>query len=229
MIEFIDQGGNVLLVGDSKISEQQRDFAYEFAVDFDRNKVQDYFNHGPADSIFSDNLVAPKSVISSLKGPILYDGIAHTITGKNPLGINVLAASDSAFNSQDPKLPIGASLSLVSALQALNNARVVFAGSVLMFSNQYLQASVDYNGVKSKTGNKDFVRQISEWVFQEKSVLKLDGHRHHRQGELKQHGIYTINDDLVPVINGRYTKLRFPKKRIRNGNRTWRKTSSLKR
>ena len=148
LIDFVNKGGNVLLVADEKISEQQRDFAYEFSVDIDRTRVSDYFHSGPSGSVFSTRLVSPKNVVSSIQGPILYDGIAHILTGKNPLGFKILTASESAFSIADDKSPIGSDLSLLSAFQALNNARVMFCGSIKMFSNEFFNAKIDYNGQK---------------------------------------------------------------------------------
>lgn len=47
------------------------------------------------------------------------------------------------------------------------------------------------------TGNKAFVKDITQWVFQEKGVLRLVSASHHRAGEDQERDLYRIKDDLV--------------------------------
>lgn len=73
----------------------------------------------------------------------------------NPLVLDVMHASATAYSySPDDEVTdyphaVGTSTLLVSALQARNNARVVISGSLSMFSDEYLMASVETTkGVK---------------------------------------------------------------------------------
>jgi oligosaccharyltransferase complex subunit beta len=50
------------------------------------------------------------------------------------------------------------------------------------------------------SGNFDFVSQLTQWVFQEKSVLMVKNAKHHRVNETEQHGIYRIKDQMVIVF-----------------------------
>lgn len=72
----------------------------------------------------------------------------------NPLVMNVMHASSTAYsyNPDDDVLDyphaVGKSTLLVAGLQARNNARVVIAGSIAMFSDEFLTASVQTQGGK---------------------------------------------------------------------------------
>jgi hypothetical protein len=54
------------------------------------------------------------------------------------------------------------------------------------------------------SGNQEFTLELSKWVFQEKSVLRINHHKHHRKGETNQHGIYRIKDDMVLGFKNRF-------------------------
>ena len=54
-------------------------------------------------------------------------------------------------------------------------------------------------GTTTTSGNLDFAVQLADWVFQQKSVLKLQNPRHHHVNDTKQHGIYRVKDDLVSL------------------------------
>lgn len=70
----------------------------------------------------------------------------------NPLVLDVLHASSTAYSYNpdeevlDYPHAVGKSTLLVSALQARNNARVVVAGSIAMFSDEYLTSGVSSGG-----------------------------------------------------------------------------------
>lgn len=52
-----------------------------------------------------------------------------------------------------------------------------------------------FRGVKS--GNKQFCQDISEWVFQESMVLRIDSSTHHRVNETETPEKYTTSDTVV--------------------------------
>jgi len=92
----------------------------------------------------------------------------------------------------------GSKTCLVSALQARNNARVVFAGSLELFSDAYANAAVKVDsGLNSpKSGNEEFVNQLVPWVLQERGILRAINVKHHRVGETEAPFTYTIKDDV---------------------------------
>ena len=67
---------------------------------------------------------------------------------ENPLVLSVLHASSTAYSYQpdvpidDYPLAIGTNTLLVAALQARNNARVVFVGSLDFFSDEFFTSPV---------------------------------------------------------------------------------------
>ncbi|TPX66250.1 dolichyl-diphosphooligosaccharide---protein glycotransferase [Spizellomyces sp. 'palustris'] len=212
VLDFIDKGGNVLVATSSDISDAIRDLTYEFSADFDEagSAVIDHFHAVNDDhtliaaSDFIGNDVAVPPVVKQ-GPPVLFRGVAHRLTGKNPLAQPLLVGAPTAYsyeaNDQNPvevNLIVGKEVVLVSSLQARNNARVVFAGSVDMFSDKLIDAPVK-SGDKQhqKSGNLPFITALSKWVFQETGVLNVNSKKHHRENETAQHGIYRIKDDMV--------------------------------
>nr|KAJ3420705.1 hypothetical protein HK105_005359 [Polyrhizophydium stewartii] len=211
LVDFVNAGGNVLLTASSEVSEAVRDFAYEFTADFDEpgTAVIDRFNSVGTDptrvlsSAFSPS--ASNVVSDAIRSgpPVLFKGVAHKLSGKNPLSFSVLSASSAAF-AYDPtdkqrliKDPLaGHAISLISAFQARNNARVVFAGSADMFSDEFFDATITVGDKTVASGNRRLASEVSQWAFQEKSVLRIEATKHHRVGESGQHGIYRIKDEM---------------------------------
>ncbi|KAJ3321511.1 hypothetical protein HDU76_014080 [Blyttiomyces sp. JEL0837] len=218
IIDFQNRGGNVLVAGSSSISEFIRDLAIEYSVDFDEkgNAVQDAFHtlDGSEDptlitstKFVGGDVILPNSVFyADKKGPVpvVFRGVGHRVTGKNALMTPVLVGHSTAYSyltgKRSKALPntalVGSQVALVSALQARNNARIVFSGSVDLFSDELIKKAVG----DKPNANFNFAVEISKWVFQEKGVLKIHRTFHHRETEMKQHGAYRIKDDLVYEI-----------------------------
>merc|ERR1712110_121798 len=149
--EFVDAGGNVLVAGSSLTGDVLREIASEcgFEADEENNSVIDHHNFDtnldggkhtlivadPADLIKSEKIVGDTKTLA----PILYEGTGLIVDQENPLVLEILTASSTAY-SHNPDEPIteyphatGKSTVLVAGLQARNNARVVFAGSMISF------------------------------------------------------------------------------------------------
>ena len=64
---------------------------------------------------------------------------------------------------------------LVAGLQARNNARVVFAGSIDMFSDKLFGAQVSsWSGKKAeKSGNQALAVALARWCFKLSGVLRV--------------------------------------------------------
>lgn len=142
----------------SNVAEQMREFSFEFSVDFDDRltAARDPFTAIDDLTFTSSVISAPQHVIGDSKHPIVFKGLAHRLTGKNPLAFTVLGASPSTWSflvearngeQADPASPfIGSRISLVSAIQTRSNSRVVFSGSVELFSDKFFEMQV--NGQK---------------------------------------------------------------------------------
>ncbi|KAJ1344327.1 hypothetical protein BSLG_001137 [Batrachochytrium salamandrivorans] len=211
LIDYVNAGGNIVLAASSQLSAAVRDFAYEFSIDYDeaRTAVYDHFNSldGNPSNIFSSAFTKSSQFVVSETtrngAPIVFNGVGHRVTGKNLLTVPVLTASSSAYSYETTDKTsllggplLGEAVTLASVFQARNNARVAFVGSVYLFSDEYFEAKVTFMNDTVKSGNEVFVSDLTQWAFQEKSVLKITDVKHHRAGETSQHGIYRIKDKM---------------------------------
>jgi len=215
---FIDGGGNVLVAASSSIGEPIKELASECGVEFDEENtaVIDHLHHDVKDEGMhtlivaeADNLIkAPMIVGEPTKAAkYLYRGIGMTADPENPLVLGVLSASSTAYsfnpNERIEEFPhaVGKNTLLISALQARNNARVAFVGSIDFFSDEFFSASVEGVGSDSVASNNEaLATALSQWVLKEKGVLKVGKISHHRQGEDKPPAAYTIMEDVVYSI-----------------------------
>ena len=137
----------------SEITENIRNFAREFDIEFDERDtfVIDHFNYNISDDgkhtlLVSSNILNNEAILSKevIEGPpVIFRGIGHK-AGTVPLLTKIMWANDTAYSyetkddqvvDQDP-LAIGNDIGLVSVLQARNNARVAFVGSLEFFSDR---------------------------------------------------------------------------------------------
>jgi len=180
------------------VSEPLRDVATECGIDFDESEtsVIDHVNFDAALDAGHHTVVASSHTIVSPvilgKGPsapVLFSGIGHAYSFPNaessPLLYKVLVGSSSSYShipSQRVKsYPQSAGLDtlLVSAIQTRNNARVVFAGSLDLFSNKFFASGVEVAGKKfAKSGNEEFAVELSKWNFQGRGLLRASGLTH---------------------------------------------------
>ncbi|CAH3118695.1 unnamed protein product [Porites lobata] len=228
--DFIDGGGNVLVATSSAIGDPIRELGSECGVEFDEEKtsVIDHINHDVSDLDQHTLIVAdPSNVIKANKitgpqftNPLLFQGVGMTADPENPLVLEVLTASSTAYSYYpDVKISeyphaVGKSTLLIAGLQARNNARVVFSGSLDFFSDEYFNRAVQSAkaGSKqfSKAGNQELAIALSEWVFKENGVLRVGEVKHHRAGEVTPPAAYTVEDDVVysikieELVNGKW-------------------------
>lgn len=211
--EFIDNGGNVLVAGSSQSGDVLRELASEcgFEVDEEGAYVIDHLNYDTTDNgqhttivVPSENLIDSPVIVGRKGNPLLFRGTGLLADPENPLVLPLLSADSSAY-SYLPEAPIkeyphavGKNTVLIAALQARNNARVVFSGSIDFFSDEFFTSSVNSAKIKSLTsGNKEVATAISQWVFKEHGVLRVSSVSHHRSGELRPPQSYTIMDEVV--------------------------------
>ncbi|XP_073005920.1 dolichyl-diphosphooligosaccharide--protein glycosyltransferase 48 kDa subunit [Typha latifolia] len=216
VLDFIDAGHDLILAADSSASDLIRGIATECGVDFDEDPeavVIDHTSYAISESEGEHTLIAGDDLIQAdiilgkkkIEAPILFRGIGHSVNPSNSLVLKVLSASPSAY-SANPKTKLssppsltGSAISLVSVTQARNNARMLISGSLDLFSNRFLRSGVQKAGSKTKydkSGNEQFVAEISKWVFHERGHLKAVNVGHHKVGEATEPAMYRINDDL---------------------------------
>lgn len=218
--QFIDDGGNVLVAGSSTSGEGIRELASEcgFEIDEENAAVIDHLNYDELlDTGDHTTLVAsPKNLINSeiIVGgrnikPLLYRGTGILADRENPLVLPLLTADSTAY-SYIPDAPIkeyphavGKGTVLIAALQARNNARVVFSGSLYFFSDDAILSQVkkiNENTVHDQSGNINVVNAISKWVFGESGQIRVVSVKHHKEGEKSAPESYTILETVVYTI-----------------------------
>jgi len=213
---FIDGGGNVLVAASSDIGEPLRDLGAECGIEFDEEKtaVIDHLNYDVADDgqhtlIVADtaDIIEAKTVVGEkATSPVLFRGVGMTADPDNPLVLDVMHASSTAYsffpdeNISEYPHAVGKNTLLLAALQARNNARVVFSGSVDLFSDVFFQASVQKASPGSKkfpvSGNQNLAVALSKWVFREQGVLRVGQVKHHKMGESTPPVAYTVEDEV---------------------------------
>ncbi|XP_055948311.1 dolichyl-diphosphooligosaccharide--protein glycosyltransferase 48 kDa subunit-like [Argiope bruennichi] len=217
--EFIDAGGNVLIGASSNVGDLIRELANEcgFEIDEENTFVIDHLNYDIEDEgkhtlIVADpeNLINAPTVIGSKNiAPLLFRGVGIISDQQNSLILEVLSASSTAYSyNPDVKVneyphAVGKNTLLISALQARNNARVVFSGSLDFFSDHFFQSGVQkvHGGKKhDKSGNEPLTKSLTQWVFKETGVLRAGNVTHHKKGESVPPEAYTIMDEVVYSI-----------------------------
>ncbi|KAK4875718.1 hypothetical protein RN001_012140 [Aquatica leii] len=218
--QFIDEGGNVLVAGSSVTGDVLRELASEcgFEVDEEGAYVIDHLNYDISDNgqhtkivVPSDNLIEAPIIVGEKNeiASLLYHGTGILADPENPLVLPLLTADSTAY-SYIPEQPIkeyphavGKNTVLIAGLQARNNARVVFSGSLDFFSDDYFTSAVQKgeNGVKVPlSGNKKVSLSIADWVFKQQGQLRVRSVKHHKEGEKVPPQAYTIMEQIVYTI-----------------------------
>lgn len=216
LVAFVDSGHDLILAADTSISELIREIAVECGVDFDEDPAASVIDHtsyavseteGDHTLIASDEFIQSEVILGSkqIEAPVLFRGIGHSISPANNFALKVLSASPAAYsvnlNSKlsNPSTLTGSAISLVSVVQARNNARILISGSLSLFSNRFFQSGVQKAGDSfkhAKSGNEQFVTELSKWIFHERGHLKAVNVKHHKVGEVNEPSMYRIKDDL---------------------------------
>jgi oligosaccharyltransferase complex subunit beta len=213
ILQFIDDGGNVLVGASSTIGSPLRELASDCGVEFDEEKtfVIDHLHYDVSDPdgqhtlIVADDLSSNKLLVGDAVGkPVLFRGVGMTFDAANPLAMTVLRGSPSSYSFfPDEKMKefphaVGKNTLLVVAVQARNNARMVFSGSIEMFSDQLFSVSAKAVGSAASTpsGNKVFSEALSAWNFKEVGVLRARNVAHKLQGGESTPAFYTIKEDI---------------------------------
>lgn len=218
IVKFIDEGGNVLVAASSSVGDAVRELASECGFEFDdeATAVIDHVHfdktiddgHHTAIVADSKHMLNAPLIVGKAKAPVLFRGTGMIADRANPLTLQLLTADTTAY-SANPDKPIneyphavGKSVVLVGALQARNNARVVFTGSLEMFGDEFRNAAVTPfvgNGVPS-SGNGALVDALSEWVLKERGVLRFTNVEHHLKGEKNPRPSYIITQEVTYAI-----------------------------
>jgi len=216
VLDFIDDGHNVIIAASSNIGDMIREVGSECNVEFDEEDsyVIDHFNFDTSDYvgahslIVSDNFADAPVIFKTIEAPILFRGVGQDIEEDSaligPLVSGYLTSYSHSLTEPVKELHVaGKKTALVSALQARNNARVIFSGSLDLFSDKFFNSPVQKYTTDGKStkyprsGNENFCKQITQWAFQEKGVIRLRDANTHKVGETVQPYSYTIKDNVT--------------------------------
>lgn len=223
ILKFIDDGHNVLIAADSKLSGPVRDLALELGVEFDEEgtHVIDHLNFDSSDfnrghtlltvsEVAQDNV--PVIFSKQIQTPVLWRGIGATLTESNRLVFPILSGSSSSYSARleqvitKKPLATGRKVALVAALQARNNARVIISGSIDLFSNKLIDTAVSPYSASGnskkfpKSGNEAFILELVQWAFKEKGVIVASTFTHKKTNGTTS-TVYRIRDDLDFSVN----------------------------
>uniref|UniRef100_A0A803LP26 Dolichyl-diphosphooligosaccharide--protein glycosyltransferase 48 kDa subunit n=1 Tax=Chenopodium quinoa TaxID=63459 RepID=A0A803LP26_CHEQI len=177
-------------------------------VEFDDDPaamVIDHTSYALSEFEGDHTLIASDSNMNMLQAAVLFQGTGHSVNPSNSHVVQVLSASPSAYLANPlSKLSsaptfTGPRISLVSVVQARNNARILISGSLKLFSDRFLRSGLQKAGSSTrfdKSGNEQFVTELSKWIFHERGHLKAVNVRHHKTGQTDEPSIYRITDDL---------------------------------
>lgn len=98
----------------------------------------------------------------------------------------------------------GAHLAVLAGFQTKAGARVVWAGGVDMFGDEFSAVGAKKKksasaggGNEKENGNTLLALDVAAWAFQERGILRIEGVSHHRVGETQARETYTTNDVVV--------------------------------
>ncbi|EAT34114.1 AAEL013619-PA, partial [Aedes aegypti] len=205
--DFVDNGGYVLVAGRSNPRDALMELAFkcEFEVDEENAAVIDHLNYDISDSedhtlvgASPENLINSEIVIGKKSvGPLLYRGTGLLADMENPLVLLRVVFTDCSYVPDAPinEYPhtVRKRTLLIAALQARNNARVVFSGSLYFFSVSTVQRAQDEN-LHNKSDNQDMATFISKWFAFGRINLKNTVRKKANQPPVA----YTITE---PVVN----------------------------
>lgn len=233
IISFSDSGRSVILGFGMNTSESVRFLAAELGVfvDEDSTGIIDHFNYDAESEysnnygsnhsiILTNNVIDTEAIISRkrLSAPIAFRGIGHNIPSlvqslsegpatllPKSVYLPILYAKETAYSHSFTSTfenNVENSL-LVSAYQSQTNTRVLFVGSVEMFSNEFFSRPIrqtkDRSGKSVASSNEAFCTAVTSWAFHEHGLIRAVNLTHHLReftGELNPER-YRVSDELT--------------------------------
>lgn len=216
MVNFISSDGNiiaVLSVGSTPAGLTSFLSELEIYLPSDRDSVVvDHFNYDKQSSPERhDTLLisAPDSLRPDLKNYFggndlvaVPKAVGQVLGASSPLIMPILQARSTAYCYNILEEPdvveepcgIGQQLTLISAMQARNSARVVVVGSAEMIEDAWFDATVMTidNNLKG-TGNRDIMNKVFSWAFKELGVIKSGGITHYLHDEFSNNNTIDIS------------------------------------
>lgn len=224
LVEYINNNGNILLglSAETSTASAIASFLLEFDITLPPERSALVVDHVNFDAKSASDkhdvliLPSPKAVRSDMESYFSVDGtlavpraVGQVLGNTSPLLAPILRAPATAY-SYNPKeeadgledvFATGSQLSLITAFQARNSARLTVLGSTEMLENTWFDAKIKKaGGQDSTTGNKAFAEKLSAWTFKELGVLKVGRVQHHLN-EGKAKGANNLSVSETPESN----------------------------
>eukprot|EP00270_Netrium_digitus_P003849 TRINITY_DN14660_c0_g1_i1.p1 TRINITY_DN14660_c0_g1~~TRINITY_DN14660_c0_g1_i1.p1 ORF type:complete len:445 (-),score=110.05 TRINITY_DN14660_c0_g1_i1:187-1521(-) len=219
LTDFLDAGNDIIAaIDDGPVSDIMHDLAVEIGIDLPQEEgavVIDH--HGVYASEFPTNptIIAATDVMKSAvvagdkpySSPVLFQGVGLSISTPSDMVFPALSAPLTAFSAPMDSSPTsllsevpalyGRNITLVAAMQANNNARALFSGSLDLFSDKFLRSVVrKESGERALSSNEQFVEELSKWTLHERGHLKAVNLSHHKVGEKEESSAYRVTDHV---------------------------------
>lgn len=156
-------------------------------IDEEGTSVIDHMNYdvsdaGDHDLIVADDFISAGVIVGKSPAPVLFKGVGMAADSSNPLVIDILRASSTAYShavDQDIleyPLAIGSNLLLVAGMQARNNARIAIFGSHDMLSDKFFNSLAN----SQKSGNRQFASSVVDWALKRNGDLRFRNVKHNK-------------------------------------------------
>jgi oligosaccharyltransferase complex subunit beta len=222
LLQFIDDGHDLMIFGSSDASKFMRELVNEFGVDFDdyNSEVKDslylhpdsgvkginqqLLNLHDEEIIISKNVININNIFSKPNGYILYRGIGMDLDPQNKYIFPILSGDKNSYSVSKLTGEVysnGEHIKLVNGYQARNNKRIVVLGSTDVCSDKFYYLSMNAeNKSMLESPNAVFCQDILNWNFQRTGVLKYENVRHNNNLG-KTLDTYRIKDYLEYYID----------------------------
>ena len=222
LLQFIDDGHDLMIFGSSDASKFMRELINEFGVDFDdyNSEVKDslylhpdsgvkginqqLLNLHDEEIIISKNVININNIFSKPNGYILYRGIGMDLDPQNKYIFPILSGDKNSYSVSKLTGEVysnGEHIKLVNGYQARNNKRIVVLGSTDICSDKFYYLSMNAeNKSMLESPNALFCQDILNWNFQRTGVLKYENVRHNNNLG-KTLDTYRIKDYLEYYID----------------------------
>lgn len=211
-LTFLDDGGNIVVSANSEVGDPIKELASEVGIEIDEEGtcVIDHMNYdmsdvGYHDLVVADDFISAPVITGASPQAVLFKGVGMAADPENPLVIDILCASSTAYSHAPEQdileypLAIGSNLLLVAGMQARNNARIVFFGSHDMLSDKFYNSVVQAQsktGEPEPAGNRAFVSGVVDWVLKRNGDLRFSNVKHNKVGEEPSDAAYRITDQV---------------------------------
>lgn len=232
LLEFVKKDGNILvaLSGEQATPTAVQSLLLELDISIPNSKgafVVDHFNYDSTSASENHDVLLlpyPTALRNGVKNYFGGEGyiavpraVGQVLGNDSPMLSPILRAPSTAYSYdskdeaeavEDP-FAAGQQLSLVSAMQAHNSARLTVVGSAELLQNKWFAEKANLGDKALTTANRDFAAKLSAWTFKETGVLKVGKIVHYQDDVASKKlnasvpesnpSIYRIKTDVVRI------------------------------